>query len=197
MLRSLMGRPPWVVRRGDDDDEVTSVRAAFRRWTPGGPPTPVMEQAVHERIPQDDAFRSLAEDEQDAGVARLAAVVHLVALGWRDDLREVGSVGKACAGTDASKALISNTRFPRLLTSPPDPALRVQALGRVYRQLRKAGLRVAPGDAANLLRFLFSAEPEPTVRRWANDYFRITTPGERAEGSDEPETADAPEPTAA
>ena len=201
VLRSLMSRPPWVEHRGDETDENTGVRAAFRRWAPGsGPPTPEMERAVHERIREDSAFRTdLNEDEQDAGVARLAAVVHLVALGWRSDgPREAGSVGKACVGPEPKKkVLVSNTRFSRLLTAPPDPVLRVEALGRAFRQFKKAKLNVAPDDAKNLLRFLFSAEPEETVRRWANDYFRITTPGEPAEGSDEPEPAAAPEPTAA
>ena len=201
VLWSLMGRPPWVEQRGDETDENTSVRAAFRRWAPGsGPPTPDMEQVVHERIRQDSPFRTgLNEDEQDAGVARLAAVVHLVALGWRSDgPREMGSIGKACAGAEPQKkVLISNTRFSRLLTAPPDPVLRVEALGRAFRQFKTSKLSVAPGDAGNLLRFLFSAEPEETVRRWANDYFRITTPGEPTEDSDESEAVAAPEPTAA
>lgn len=180
VLGPMMASPPWVVTRADRKDDDAGVRAAFRRWSPtSGPPSPAMEGAVHRSIRQDAPFRSLSEDDQEAGVARLAAVLHLVALGWQSDgARPMESVGAACAGTDPAKALISNTRFARLLTSPPEPALRVQALGRAFRQFRKAGVAVDPDGARDLLRFLFSTEPEETVRRWAGDYFRIVFPGD-------------------
>ncbi|MEM1115560.1 MAG: type I-E CRISPR-associated protein Cse2/CasB [Bacteroidota bacterium] len=190
----LMTRPPWVVCRAGGDDENRGLRAAFRRWTPsGGPPTPEMEEAVHDHIPQDAPFRELPSEDQNAGVARLAVVLHLVALGWADNqARTVGSVGKACAGSDPSAVLISNTRFARLLTAPPEPVRRVEALGRAFRQFKRARLHVAPSDAPNLLRWLFSAEPEAAARIWAGDYFRITRPGEPA-AADDPEGDGAPD----
>ncbi len=190
VLRRLMASPPWVVRRGDEADENTGLRAAFRRWTPVAAPTPATEGAVYAAIPADATLRQWSEDEQEAAVARLVAVLNLVALGWRGS-RTMKSVGAACAGTDAKKVLISNTRFSRLLTAPPDPALRVQALGRAFRQFKRAGLAISPDDAPNLLRFLFSPEPQDAVRRWAGDYFRITFPGDRPDAP-----ADASTPTA-
>ena len=179
VLGWLMDRPPWVeTRSGGEDHVVTGLRAAFAHWSPtSGSPTPEMEQTVHEVAVGDAAFDRQSEDDQDAGVARIAAVLHLVALAWRPDARSRGSVGKACAGSETSTPLLSNTRFARLMTAPPDPPLRVQALGRAFRQFKRARLAVGGGDAANLLRFLFSDTPEATVRRWVGDYYRLAATG--------------------
>lgn len=179
VLGRLMERPPWVEpRAGVEDHVVTGLRAAFAHWSPtSGPPTPEMEKPVHEVAAGDAAFGAQSEDDQDAGVARIAAVLHLVALAWRPDTRSRGSVGKACVGSDPSTPLLSNTRFARLMTAPPDPPLRVQALGRAFRQFKRSGLAVSGGDAPNLLRFLFSDAPEATVRRWVGDYYRLAATG--------------------
>lgn len=197
LLRALADAPPWAESAAKPRGN-RGLGAAFRRWSPAeGAPALAMLDAVFEAALRREWFGRLGQDEQDAAAARVAAALHLFALGPREPSGPVAqSFGSAC-GRDAGKGpVVSNGRFARTVNAPPDPALRLQAVGRAFRHVGAAGVRVAGSDAPNLLRFLFSAEPEPAVARWAGDYFRTrpivdaAAPGEAA--ADVP----APPPTA-
>lgn len=177
LLRTLAAQPPWAASPAHPRAD-RGLRASFRRWAPPALPSVAMLQAVYDMALRRPDFQTLHPDQQDAAATRLAAALHLFSRLPESarSARSARSVGDACAGSPKGQSVLSNTRFARLLNTPPDPALRTAALSRVFRQLDRASIGLAPDDAHNLLRFLFHPEPEPAVRRWAGDYFRIRTP---------------------
>ena len=177
LLTALADVPPWAESparpRGD-----RGLRSAFRRWSPqSGTLPPALLEPVFDAAGRREWFTRLPPDGQDASAARVAAALHLFALGPREENRHTTAVsfGAACGREPSSGkgAVVSNGRFARLVNAPPDPALRLLALGRAFRHLGAANVRVAGSDAPNLLRFLFTTEPESAVARWAGDYFRM------------------------
>lgn len=178
LLRRLIEHPPW--KRVYAPFEIdTAVRAAFRRWSPAEEkPSLLMLHAIWDRLGEQERkwLESLPQDLRDDAASRIARTLHLFALA-ADEGPALASFGAACAyiPPKSKQAIISTKRFARLVNSPPEVKLRLEALGRACRYFRQKGVRVQSADADNMMIFLFGANPKRVTSRWANDYFSRAT----------------------
>ncbi len=174
LIRHSVEHPPWLLPRGDSHSETNrGTWAAFKRWTAADQEPSVEMLAAVWKSPFFSSF-GLDGHALDEAVRRATLILHVYAL-MSPDGPMLDNIGTACSyrAGGTSKAIVSEARFARIVNTPPPWIHRLEALARLARRFRAAGIRVKHGDAVQMHRFVFGDNTKRVIARWANSYYHV------------------------